>query len=215
MHTSSRFSQQQMEDRMASLLEQKIYLGDQLKSIMKRNRVLKAEIEYASQYAKTQIDAKFNLADDDDRSTASSQPSEYSFDNKGRVNRTKSLSNLNITRNKSRGRRRSPNNNRLSQSHTWSHLPKSPFAVLSPIDKGGTGKMPGNGLLECSSMQVEEKQNERSKKLLDELLAAKSPIEEHLERTISEIFTELKNRKNESAKRASIKRFPELVEGNV
>ena len=43
------------------------------------------------------------------------------------------------------------------------------------------------------------------------LQASKSPVEEHLERTVSEIFTELKNRKNEAAKRASIKRLETRV----
>lgn len=218
----------QMEDRMASLLEQKIYLGDQLKSIMKRNRVLKAEIEYASQYAKNQVESQFHL-ESEERSTSSSQgeaagPLEGTFmghesqrekskrmsSSKTRLGLSKSMPNLGRT--KSRNGRPLTSTAQLAPSQTWSNLPKSPYAVLSPIDRGGTGRMPGSGLLECSSQAHEEKQSERNKKLLDELLAAKSPIEEHLERTVSEIFTELKNRKNEAAKRASIKRFPEVLE---
>jgi len=212
----------QMEDRMASLLEQKIYLGDQLKSIMKRNRVLKAEIEYASQYAKNQTEAQHCNLDTEERSTTSSQHESTGggsrketelrrmSSSKTRLGTSKSMPNF--SRTKSRGGRPPSSQAQLVPSQTWSNLPKSPYAVLSPIDRGGTGTMPGSGLLECSSNLQEERQSEKNKKLLDELLASKSPVEEHLERTVSEIFTELKNRKNEAAKRASIKRFPEIYD---
>jgi hypothetical protein len=42
-------SNQQMSGRYTALAEQKVYLNEQLKAIMKRNRVLQAEIDYATQ----------------------------------------------------------------------------------------------------------------------------------------------------------------------
>ena len=70
--------------------------------------------------------------------------------------------------------------------------------------------MPGNGLLECSlagSSSLVEQQLERQQREVKELVNMKTSMEATLETTIIDVFKELKTRKNETAKRSTVKRF--------
>lgn len=49
-YTSMEKDYQQMLSRLKAMNEQRVYLNEQLKAIMKRNRVLQAEIDYAKQF---------------------------------------------------------------------------------------------------------------------------------------------------------------------
>jgi len=168
---------QQMEDRLESLSEQKIYLADQLKAIIKRNRIMQAEIQYVSQ---VQEDTKL----------LTHSESIGGFDNFEQSN-TSTLK---------RGSTSSRLKTKLRQKVNMPAVGPRPKSI-SKKDRAGAGMLPGSGVLEQVKLNMKGIRHENEFKI--KLLAMeekKTSTERVLESSIKDIFNELKLRKNESAK---------------
>eukprot|EP01036_Dinobryon_divergens_P023364 gene23364-31703_t len=178
VHCSSMESDcKQLKDRLDALKEQKVFLSEQLKAIMKRNRVLQAEIGYATK--KTDSSQEFN----EKEFSKSSDP------------KLKSTTNLNSVEDRHRGTTAKENSVRRAARQSIS----TPNLIQrSPSRQGGAMSALGKSRSLPKLDKATEMLKDRNE--LENFLRSKSKYEYQLERTVLDIFREIKERKNAALK---------------
>jgi len=214
---------QQMETRLNALVEQEVYLSEQLKSIMKKNKVIQAEIEYAENIKNLE---SLQINNNDESIQTSKSNINYSLSSNSSLslnnnNNNKDSYNPNSVPNFKMLKNKNNNNygKKLNLSKTDSNLlikknMKNLFlSNTQHFQKTKNGNNFSNNFDTSLLSPLHNKKNEflvaiddkqdvfsENKNILHDALKTRNESEFQLEKAIQEVFDEVKYRRIQSAK---------------